>query len=367
MRTNSFVRPDRPALRRYYDEHLGSRAAEGFDFIKVDHQSAVERMAVNNFPVWQLATAMHEELNRAAAKHFDNAVINCMDMTADAYFNFGRTAVARAVEDYFPYEPGETYNYQKGNAAAHVGQAIYNSLYFSQVSIPDFDMFETTNPNALMHAVARVAHNGPIYITDQPGKHDIKLIDAMALSDGRLLKADAPLLPTADSLFTLQKPVAVKAFSRVREAGLVAAFNLADAEQVSGSITSADVPGYTSGVAFEHVSGRLRHLSAGKPIPLRLKRFGAELWSLHRPRHGFAAFGRTDKLNGVAAVKSVRNSARKAEVILHEGGPFAAYAARRPSRVEIDGAKSRFTFKTGLLTIQAPLTREPSTITLEFD
>jgi Raffinose synthase or seed imbibition protein Sip1 len=37
-------------------------------------------------------------------------------------------------------------------------------------------MFETTNPNALMHAVARVANNGPIYITDEPGKHDIKLI-----------------------------------------------------------------------------------------------------------------------------------------------------------------------------------------------
>lgn len=367
IRTNSFVRPDRPALRRYYDQHLGQRAAEGFDFIKVDHQSAVERMAVNNFPIWQLATAMHEELNRAAAKHFDNAVINCMDMTADAYFNFGQTAVARAVEDYFPYEPGETYNYQKGNAAAHVGQAIYNALYFSQVSIPDFDMFETTNPNALMHAVARVSNNGPIYVTDQPGKHDIKLVKAMALSDGRLLKADAPLLPTKDSLFTLQKPVAVKAFSRVGEAGLVAAFNLADADHVSGSITSADVPDFTSGVAFEHVSGRMRHLSARHPILLRLQRFGAELWTLHKPRHGFAAFGRTDKLNGHAAVKSVRTSAKGAEVILHEGGPFAAYGVRRPSRVEVDGAKSKFTFKNGLLIIKAPVTREPATVVLEFN
>jgi raffinose synthase len=71
LRTDSFVRPDRPALRRYYDEHLGRRRAEGFDFVKVDHQSAVERMAVGNFPIWQLATAMHEEMNRAAAKHFD--------------------------------------------------------------------------------------------------------------------------------------------------------------------------------------------------------------------------------------------------------------------------------------------------------
>jgi hypothetical protein len=367
MRTDSFVRPDRPALRRYYDEHLGRRSSEGFDFIKVDHQSAVERMALDNFPIWQLASAMHEELNRAAGKHFDDAVINCMDMTADAYFNFGRTAVARAVEDYFPFEPGETYNYQKGNAAAHVGQAIYNSLYFSQVAIPDFDMFETTNPNALMHAVARVANNGPIYITDQPGKHDIKLIQAMALSDGRLLKAHAPLLPTKDSLFTLQKPMAVKAFSRVGEVGLIAAFNLADADHVSGAITSLDVPDFRAGVAFEHISRRLHHLSANRPIPLRLKRFGTELWSLHKPSHGFAAFGRTDKLNGVAAVKSVQASASRVEVLLHEGGPFAAYATKRPYRVKVDGVKSAFTFKNALLSIDAPLTSKPSSVVLEFN
>jgi hypothetical protein len=366
MRTDSFVRPDRPALRRYYDQHLGARRAEGFDFVKVDHQSAVERMAVGNFPIWQIASSMHRELNRAVAAHFDNVIINCMDMTADAYFNFGRTAVARAVEDYFPYEPSETYNYERGNAAAHVGQAIYNSLYFSQVSIPDFDMFETTNPNALMHAVARVANNGPIYVTDQPGKHDIKLIKSMALSDGRLLKADVPLLPTRDSLFALQKPKAVKAFSRVGEAGLIAAFNLADAERVSGAIEASDVPGFTSAVAYEHVTGRLAQLSPAKPIPLDLKRFGAELWSLHKPKHGFAAFGRSDKLNGRAAVKSVKSSAREATVVLHEAGPFVAYAERRPASVVVDGKATSFAHAGGLLQVDVPEGTTSSTLLIRF-
>lgn len=366
MVTRSFVRPDRPALRRYYDEHLGARRREGFDFVKVDHQSAVERMAVNNFPLWQLASAMHEEMNRAVEKHFNNVIINCMDMTADAYLNFGRTAVARAVEDYFPYEAGETYDYQKGNAAAHVGQAIYNTLYFSQVSIPDFDMFETTNPNALMHAVARVANNGPIYVTDQPGKHDIKLIKSMALSDGRLLKADAPLLPTQDSLFILQKPHAVKAFSRVGDAGLIAAFNLADAARVTGAIKAGDVPGITSAVAYEHVTGRLEHLSAAKPIAIDLKRFGAELWTLHQPKHGFAAFGRSDKLNGHAAVKSVNNTARRATVVLHEGGPFIAYAERRPLSVHVNGQPRPFAHAKGLLRIDAPESRTGTTISIRF-
>jgi raffinose synthase len=59
-------------------------------------------------------------LNKSLAENFDNTVINCMDMTADAYLNFGTTSVGRAVEDYFPFEEEENYNLQKGNAAAHV-------------------------------------------------------------------------------------------------------------------------------------------------------------------------------------------------------------------------------------------------------
>jgi hypothetical protein len=362
LRSDTFVRPDRPSMRRYYDEHLGRRRADGFDFVKVDNQLAVERMAAGNFPVWQLASAMHEGLNAAAANHFDNSIINCMDLTADAYFNFGRTPVARAVEDYFPYEEGEGYDYERGNAAAHVGQAIYNNLYVSQLAIPDLDMFESTNPNALMHAVARVSNNGPIYITDKPGSHDIGLIRAMAMADGRLLHADAPLRPCEDCLFLLQKPAAMKAFSRVGGAGLLAAFNLADADRVTGRITSADVPGFARAVAYEHVSGRLEHLGPGRPIALDLRRFAAQLWTLHEPVDGFAAFGRSDKLNGAAAVERTASAAGAVEVALREMGPFVAYAANRPSAVEVGGQAVSFTWADGLLRVAAPETGRPGTL-----
>jgi Raffinose synthase or seed imbibition protein Sip1 len=173
----------------------------------------------------------------------------------------------------------------------------------------------------------------------------------MALSDGRLLKADAPLLPTEDSLFVLQKPSVVKASSKVRHAGLIAAFNLADADRVTGSIKANDVTGFATAVAYEHVNGRLAHLSAAEPIPLDLKRFGAELWTLHKPTNGFAALGRTDKLNGVAAVKSVRSNARQAAVVLRDGGPFAAYVAKRPASVQLDGSARDFTYSDGLLRV----------------
>ena len=367
-RTNTFIRPDRASMVRYYDDHLGHLQAAGFDFLKVDNQLVVERMAKGNFPVWQLATAMHAGLNAAAARHFGNAVINCMDLTADAYFNFGRTPVARAVEDYFPYEAGETYNLEKGNAAAHVAQALYNNLYVSQVAIPDFDMFESTNPNALMHAVARVANNGPIYITDQPGRHDIALVRSMALSDGRLLLAEAPLLPARDSLFQLQEGRPFKAFSRVGEAGLLAIFNLADADRVRGRFAPGDVPGFEGAdvLAYEHVGGRLRRIGSGDSLPIDLPRFGAQLWTLHRPRGGFAAFGRSDKLNGAAAIRSTRLRGRRVEVSLHEMGPFAAWSERKPASVTLAGRKLPFAWSAGLLRVAAPETRKRGTLRVEL-
>jgi hypothetical protein len=40
--------------------------------------------------------------------------------------------------------PTTTHNLQKGNAAAHVLQAIYNSIYFGQMVYPDLICFNHT-------------------------------------------------------------------------------------------------------------------------------------------------------------------------------------------------------------------------------
>jgi uncharacterized protein YqeY len=124
-------------------------------------------------------------LYKSVDKNFKGAVINCMDMTADAYLNFGTSAVARAVEDYFPYEPGESYDLQRGNAAAHVAQAVYNSIYFSQMVFPDFDMFQSHNPNGAFHAIARTLNNGPIYLTDVAGQAKLDILNKIVFKDGK--------------------------------------------------------------------------------------------------------------------------------------------------------------------------------------
>jgi len=191
-------------LAKFYDKWHTYLKSEGIDFVKVDNQLVVERMTLHNYPIWNLAESMHKSLELSVEKHFNGAIINCMDMTNDAFYNFGTTAVARAVEDYFPYTKDETYFLQKGNAAAHVLSAIYNSLWFGQMVYPDFDMFESNNPNGTFHAMARAISGGPVYLTDIPGEQKPEVINPLIFDDGRIIRADNTFQPIDDCLFQIQ-------------------------------------------------------------------------------------------------------------------------------------------------------------------
>ena len=60
----------------------------------------------------------------------------------------------------------------------------YNSLFTSHLNIlPDWDMFQTSHEYSSFHAAARCVSGGPIYFTDEPGKHDVDLIHQMTAFD----------------------------------------------------------------------------------------------------------------------------------------------------------------------------------------
>lgn len=46
-------------------------------------------------------------------------------------------------------------------------------------------MFQTSHPYSSFHAAARCVSGGPIYITDEPGKHDVNLINQMTAPNVR--------------------------------------------------------------------------------------------------------------------------------------------------------------------------------------
>lgn len=362
LKTYYFVKPDSDSLNAFYNNWHRYLKQQGFDFVKVDNQLVAERMAVNNYPVFTLSDSMHKALYRSVNKYFNGAIINCMDMTADAYLNFGSSAIARTSEDYFPYEADETYNLQRGNAAAHVLQAIYNAIYFGQMVYPDFDLFQSHNPNAVFHAIARAINCGPIYITDNIGEQKFDVLRPLVFSDGRIIKSATPLLPTEDCLFQVQEARLFKASSMVRDAGLLGIWNAADANEVEGSVKPGDVRNIKGNdfVVYEHFSQSLKTAKRNDSFPVKLNRMDCRLYYVIPVKNGFASLGLTDKYNAPATILKERWDRNKVAITLYEGGTFKAYSAARPSRIMLNGKiTSDFIFKDQRLTVNVPKQSRP--------
>ncbi len=354
IKTYHFLKPGSRGINQFYDSWHQYLKNEGFDFVKVDNQLVPEKMAIDNFPIFTLSEKMHEALYKSINKYFNGAVINCMDMTADAYLNFASSAVARTVEDYFPYEKGETYNLQKGNAAAHILQAIYNAIYFSQMVYPDFDMFQSHNPNAVLHALARTINNGPIYLTDNPGKQNFDILNKIVFSDGKSIRSETALLPTEDCLFQVQEARLFKAYSKVRTRGLLVLMNLADADSVQGKFRPADVHGIKgdSFAIYECFSGNIRLANRDDSFEVALPRMGYQLQYVVPVKNGFAAFGLTNKYNAPATIIAESYTSTKATISLYEGGTFKAYSKEPPDKILIAGKAQSFSYKDHIITVE---------------
>lgn len=362
LRTYHFIKPDSDSLDVFYNTWHRYLKQQGFDFVKIDNQLVVEKMAPDNYPIFTLADSMHRALNRSVEKHFNGAIINCMDMTADAYFNFGSTAIGRAVEDYFPYEPNESYNLQKGNAAAHVLQAIYNSIYFGQFVYPDFDIFQSHNPNAVYHAIARAINCGPIYITDKIGEQNFNVLRRLVYSDGKIIRSKSPLLPTEDCLFQVQEGKIFKASSIVNDKGLLGIWNAADADLVTGYYKPSDVRGIKGNdfVVYEYFSKKWRSAQRADSFAVNLGRMNYQLYYILPVKNGFAALGLTEKYNAPATILKENWSNRKVSITLYEGGTFSAWSAKKPGKVVVNGKPvNDFVFHENQLTVAVEMQKNP--------
>lgn len=78
---------------------------------------------------------------------------------------------------------------------------LIDVLSFLHALQPDWDMFHSKHPAALLHAAARAVSGGPVYVSDKPGQHDFELLRKLVLPDGSVLRAKLPGRPTQDTLF----------------------------------------------------------------------------------------------------------------------------------------------------------------------
>lgn len=134
----------------------------------------------------------HEGLDSAVARHFNNALINCMGMAPEDYWHRPISPIVRSSDDYLPHDPR--------SLAEHIMQNAFNALLMGELYHCDWDMFWSEHPHAWAHGIMRLLSGGPVYCSDAEGHTDERMLHGLLDFGGGLARPDAPGLPVVDSL-----------------------------------------------------------------------------------------------------------------------------------------------------------------------
>ncbi|THW41129.1 raffinose synthase protein-like protein Sip1 [Aureobasidium pullulans] len=162
--------------QRMYNDFYAFLDDCGITGVKTDAQFFLD-MIVDAPDRRSLITEYQDAWTIAHLRHFGSRAISCMSQSPQLLFhsqlptNKPRLLV-RNSDDFFPEVPA--------SHPWHVFCNAHNSLLTQHLNvIPDWDMFQTSHEWASFHGAARCVSGGPIYFTDYPGKHDIRLINQM--------------------------------------------------------------------------------------------------------------------------------------------------------------------------------------------
>jgi raffinose synthase len=323
------------AIERFYDDYHRQLSQQGVDGVKVDSQAVLEGIAAGQGGRVRLMRVYRQALEASVARHFSGRLINCMASSQETYYGSPGSILNRTSIDFFPQRP-ETH-------AAHLYTNAQVGLWFGQFMLPDWDMFQSTHACGAYHGAGRAVSGGPVYVSDRPGEHDRALLDKLVCSDGSVLRADAPGLPTLDCLCVdpTRDPIPLKIWNRSGRAGIVAAFHARQGagrgEPVRGVARPRDVYGLEARdfASYAFNGGYVRRLGPDGELPFILHRETEfEIFWFVPIERGFAPFGLERKFNGPKAVASTEWVGDGAcRVVLRDGGRFLAYGERAPRAI----------------------------------
>lgn len=195
----------------------------GIDGVKVDAQAASTLMGQGMGGSSSVAREYIHKMEQSVVENFgpDGHCINCMCHPAECVFSYKTTNIARASDDFYPRDIS--------SHTAHIAGVAYNSIFLGEVVQPDWDMFQSRHPAALLHAAARAVSGSAVYVSDHPGEHDEVLLKRLVLKSGGILRGTLPGRPTKDCLFkdvTHDTQTALKVFNMNPYTGVVGAFNI---------------------------------------------------------------------------------------------------------------------------------------------
>ncbi|MEM1611429.1 MAG: Sip1-related alpha-galactosidase [Sulfolobales archaeon] len=276
------------ALELYSNLYRWLRA-QGFDFVKVDNQWVIHALYQGRESV-AVASKNIELALQAGAYGVGMEILNCMSMTPENYSNFVISNLMRVSMDYVPF--------WKLDAKLHLLFSVYNSIFYSELAYPDYDMFMTYDPYAMPHIVARILSGGPVYITDRrPEKTNIEVIRKIVMPNGELVSPDEPGLPTRDIIYEdpyLSRKM-LKIAAPVRWGWAVGAINInrdgvEEVDHISVEILPRD-PGWNEYIYYMAIKGEKGVLRRGEKLEISLKELEAEVIILAPISRGKAVIG----------------------------------------------------------------------------
>lgn len=228
-------RYEREIIEEYYDRQHGFYHDCGIDFMKVDYQSHFRWYEKLAMPIGKAADNFHNAVEKANNKYFGGALINCMGMATENFWN-RKSAVCRFSGDFCP----ENRKWFSG----HILQCAYNSLIQGSVYYGDWDMWWTEDTQSTKNAVIKAMSGGPVYVSDELGRSKKDVIMPAVLNDGRIIRLKNPAMPSPDCLFedARESGKAFKLFNRHGKSGILAVFNIdKDEKKVTASISAKDM------------------------------------------------------------------------------------------------------------------------------
>lgn len=300
------------------------------DFIKVDFQSSVPYFYRQIMPISRAARCMHKALEESAARHFDGALINCMGMASENYWNRPQSAVLRCSDDFRPED--------RAWFKKHLLQCSTNSLTQGSLYTPDWDMWWTDDSQSLKNSILRAMSGGPVYISDRLDRSRRDIVMPIVLSNGYILRTDTPAVPCRDSLFfNPDNDCLYKVFSRKGDVGIVAAFNLSvDEIPVNAEISASDFEYNGDTVVFDYFGKKAFVLNKDEKIEFTLKDYDDFKFLSLYPKRKIVPIGLMDKYISAASFEEICEG----KFHLKEGGSFAFYAENPPKAVTVDDKKT---------------------------
>lgn len=307
-------------IEKYYDVQHKFYSDCGADFTKVDNQGSTQRLCYLKGSLGECVKNMHGAIEKASEKYYGGALINCMGMPIENFWNRGYSNLNRFSGDFKPED--------RDWFVQHLLQCSYNSLTQGAVYTGDWDMWWSDDGQATKNAVLRSMSGGPIYMSDKLDRSIKEVIMPTVLSSGRIIRLSEPARPTADCLFedAEKSGKTYKVFNRLDEYGVVASFNLDENDKcVSGTVSLKDA--FLTGkeyFAYDWFGKTGEVINQDGSVEVKLdNRDGFTLHILCPVNDGKAVIGLLEKYMAPGAVSKTEGG-----YIMRDGGTFALYSEK---------------------------------------